>query len=139
MSTDRIRGKTIRFIFEDGPMAKKAFDHIFAPDGAVSFGMVDATRRPRGGTEESPGHTSVTPKTRYESVTLRDDLAAVSYLSAAGYTLTTVLDFKTHELVAFSSNEKSLGVQHGKFEVITSSAQSSAPRPGGGGHADVHR
>jgi hypothetical protein len=40
----------------------------------------------------------------------------VSYRSAAGYTLTTVLDFKTRKLVAFSSNEKMLTLQHGTFE-----------------------
>jgi hypothetical protein len=37
-------------------------------------------------------------------------------LGSGGYTLTTVLDFKTKKLVAFSSNEKGVSVQHGTFE-----------------------
>ncbi len=56
------------------------------------------------------------PSTKYEVVAIRDDVCAVSYLSSAGYTLTTILDFATKKLVAFSSNEKMLGVQRGSFE-----------------------
>jgi len=46
-------------------------------------------------------------------------VSAVSYLSSAGYTLTAVLDFATKKLVAFSSNEKMLGIQHGTFQEVT--------------------
>jgi hypothetical protein len=39
----------------------------------------------------------------------------VSYLES-GYTLTTLLDFKSKKLVAFASNEKGVSAQHGTFE-----------------------
>jgi hypothetical protein len=40
----------------------------------------------------------------------------VSYLSFAGYTLTVVLDLATKKLLALSSTEKMLALQHGSFE-----------------------
>lgn len=60
------------------------------------------------------GHEA--PEAKYEVTPIREDLCAISYLSAAGYTLTAVLDFKTKKLIGFSSNEKMLAVQHGTFE-----------------------
>jgi hypothetical protein len=115
MKPDPIRGQTIRFTFSDGPMAQKTFEHVFDPKGTVRFHAV-------GGRTDGPKG----PEPKYESAMLSDEVATVSYLGSGGYTLTTVLDFKTKKLVAYSSNEKGVSVQHGTFEVAE---RPSAPAP----------
>ena len=102
MREDPIRGKTLTFRFDDGPMAGKAFEHTFTPDGNVTYHAAGAT----GG--EPPVH--------YELARITDDVYAISYLGAGGYALTAVLDFATGGLTAFASNEQSLTAQHGRFE-----------------------
>jgi len=106
MNKDPIGGKTIRWTFSDGPMAKKTFEHDFDKGGTVTFRMLDD--RGQGG-KPSEGK-------KYESVHVGRDVHAISYLGPAGYTLTVILDFSTGKLVAFASNEKELTVQHGTFE-----------------------
>src|ERR1700753_1503903 len=108
MSKDQIRGKTIRFTFQDGPMAKKTYEHVFEEDGTVRFYEVggDAKRADAHVHQQEPKNAP----NKYEAVRVRADVWAVSYRSASGYTLTTVLDFETGKLVAFSSNEKMLAV-----------------------------
>lgn len=115
MKQDPIRGHTYRFHFADGVMANKTFEHAFAEDGSVTFRMLGA--KPETGSEA--GVKDATPKesVHYEVAPIREDVCAVSYLSK-GYTLTTILDFKTRTLVAISSSEKMLAVQHGSFELI---------------------
>jgi hypothetical protein len=117
MSKDQIHGKTIRFTFQDGPMAKKTYEHIFEEDGTVRFYEVG------GDIKRADAHVHAQePKTapnHYEAMRVRADVWAVSYLSAAGYTLTAVLDFETHKL-------------HGTFEEVAPS------RTTGHGHAARH-
>jgi hypothetical protein len=100
---DTVRGKKLIFKFDDGPMAAKAFEHSFHRDGSLDFGMA--------------GGKGTTHVDKYEVENINKDVAAVSYLSDKGYTLTTVLDFNTKRLVAFSSSAKELGMQRGTFEV----------------------
>ena len=116
MNGDPIRGQIIRFTFSDGPMAKKTFEHVFDAKGTVRFRMVGGDASSSEGKGAQGDESRRAPEPRYEIATIRDDVAAVSYLGSGGYTLTTVLDFKTKKLVAFSSNEKGVSVQHGTFE-----------------------
>jgi hypothetical protein len=116
MNNDPIRGKTIRFSFSDGPMAKKTFEHHFDRNGTVSFRMVGSEASSSVGKSASRDDSKKTPDPKFEIAMIREDLGAVSYLGSGGYTLTTLLDFKTRKLVAFSSNEKGVSVQHGTFE-----------------------
>lgn len=125
MSKDPIRGKTLRFTFDDGPMAEKTFEHRFRADGTVTFRMI--TDGVSGKPSETKGDDKAAAK--YELAAVGDDLWAVSYLSSQGYTLTTVLDFNTKKLVAFSSNEKMLGMQHGRFQELGQSASNVAATP----------
>ena len=125
MKQDPIRGQTIRFHFADGAMANKTFEHLFAEDGSVTFHMM-------GGKTEAGsdgGGKDATPKEsiRYEVAPIRDDVCAVSYLSK-GYTLTTILDFKTKTLVAISSNDKMVAVQHGTFDASETGAREPRSR-----------
>jgi hypothetical protein len=97
-------------------MAKKTYEHVFDAGGTVKFYEVshDAKRASAHVHEQEPGKTPDT----YQTAQVTGDVWAVSYLSAAGgFTLTVILDFETHKLVAFSSNEKKLDMQHGTFEV----------------------
>jgi hypothetical protein len=129
MSKDPVRGKTLRFTFDDGPMAGKAFEHVFDENGTVTFRAVNGDGGGGGGAKEK-GKANPTPDTKYEVATVRSDVCAVSYLSSAGYTLTAVLDFATKKLVGFSSNEKMLALQHGSFEEVRGAADAK-PKSGG--------
>lgn len=114
MNRDPIRGKTLRFRFSDGVMANKTFEHSFAVDGSVTFRMLDG----KSGAQSSAGSAQPEAKERihYKLAPVGENACAVSYVSK-GYTLTTILDFETMRLVAFSSNDKGVSVQHGTFDV----------------------
>ncbi len=101
MSKNPIRGKTLTFEFQDGRMAGKAITHEFHDDGSVDFSMAKGSK---------PTHVD-----KYEVAKVSDDAYAVSYLGSSGYTLSVVLNFANHHLIAFSSNEKMLQLQHGTF------------------------
>jgi hypothetical protein len=128
MKANPIRGKTIRWTFSDGPLANKSFEHAFEESGSVSWCSV-------GG----DGKGKMSRETKYELVTVGEDVYAVSYLGSSGYTLTVVLDFRTGRMVAFASNEKELVLQQGTFEAVSSSAAAEPRMPtardGGDGHA----
>ena len=103
MTMNPITGHSLRFKFIDGPVAGKSYDHEFSRNGHVTFRETGADQ--------------------YLVASLGPECHAVAYLSPAGHTLTTILDFKTMKLVAFASNEKSLSMQQGTFECL-----GSAPR-----------
>lgn len=107
MSPDPIRGKTLRWTFDDGPMAGKTFEHTFAPDGTVSW-------RCTNGDEKGDD--------KYQLARVGDDVYAVSYLASSGFTVTTVLDIESGTIVSFASNEKMLVLQHGTFEAVRRAA-----------------
>ncbi len=111
MSNDPVRGKTLRFTFNDGPMSGKTYDHAFGTDGTVTW--TDATDGGATGANAAPDPESTAP---YEFERVNADVYVVTYLSKAGYTLTSVVDTSTGKLVSFASNEKSLSVQHGTAE-----------------------
>ena len=111
MSSDPLRGKTLRFTFDDGPMARKTYDHAFGTDGTVTW--TDASD---GGAKDANVAPDPDSTARYEFERVNVDIYVVTYLSKAGYTLTSVIDAGTGKLVSVASNEKSLSVQHGKAE-----------------------
>jgi len=116
VSSDPIRGRTIRWTYEDGPMAGKALEHTFASDGTVTWRELGEPRKSGNGSPPEPG-------VRYEVARVNDDVYAVAYLARSGYTLTSVLDTRAGTIVSFASNEKSLVVQHGTFEVREPASQ----------------
>lgn len=120
MGSDPVRGKTIRWTYDDGPMARKTFEHTFGMDGTVVWREAEARKDRR--TPSANGHPKTEggptePKAKYETARVNDDVYAVSYLSASGFTLTSVLDFAAGTLVSFASNEKELVLQRGTLEV----------------------
>jgi hypothetical protein len=122
MASDPIRGKTIRWTYEDGPMAGKSFEHTFANDGTVSWRETGGeekktTAKPPENGKSKSGKTAKGATARYEVASVNDEVCAVSYLAESGYTLTSVLDFDSGTVVSFASNEKELVPQRGMFEV----------------------
>src|SRR5437870_13874940 len=47
MESDPVRGKTIRWTYEDGPMAGKSFEHSFRSDGTVTWRETGAEKTPK--------------------------------------------------------------------------------------------
>jgi hypothetical protein len=107
-----ITGHSLRFKFADGPMAGKSFDHTFNRNGQLTF------REVGGDPNAKPGSVD-----QYHVASFGNDVHALSYLSAHGYTLTVVMDYRTLKLVAFASNESSVTMQHGSFELLGSVAR----------------
>lgn len=119
MGSDPVRGKTIRWTYDDGPMAGKTFEHNFGGDGVVTWreaGSDKGTKPPTNGKQKT-GKPATEAKAKYEVAPINDDVCAVSYLSESGFTLTSVLDFASGTVVSFASNEKELVPQRGMFEV----------------------
>lgn len=128
MRNDPIRGQTIRWTFEDGPMAGKAFEHAFDVRGTVTWRVLEPGAQGMSGSEA-----------KYHASEVGEGVYAVSYLAGSGYTLTVVLDYRNGRLVAFASNEKELTVQRGSFETAAGKpgerARASAQSRNGGGRA----
>lgn len=108
-----IRGKTIRFIWTEGPTAGKAHDHTFHDNGTVEW-------RDGGSSERaSPAETSRPPdKPAYAAIEVAEQVCLVSYLAASGYTLTVVLNFQDRQLTGFASGAKEWFPVRGRFEVL---------------------
>jgi hypothetical protein len=111
MKAHPLHGKTMRWTFTTGPMAKRTFEHTIEKDGTVTFREVDGK-----------GEGKPTRAEKSELATVGEDVDAVSYLASSGYTLTTVLDHRTGRLVAFASNEKELSIHEGTFETVEAEA-----------------
>ena len=111
MNSDPLLGKTLRFTFDDGPMAGKAYDHAFGAGGTVTWSEATPSGATRANTAPDPESTA-----KYEFERVNADVYVVTYLSKAGYTLTSVVDARTGTLVSIASNEKSLSVQHGRAD-----------------------
>src|SRR2546421_3572431 len=119
MGSDPVRGKTIRWTYEDGPMAGKSFEHVFGEDGEVTWHETDrrtAAKPPTNGQRKVDKRTAHT-QAKYQVARVNDSVYVVSCLAGSGYTLTSVLDFADGTVVSFASNEKELVLQRGTFEV----------------------
>jgi MoaF N-terminal domain len=97
-------GRTVRWTCQDGPMKGKAFEHRFSNDGTVSW------------KESGDAKPSADSSAQYQFAKINDDAYVFSYLSGAGFTLTTVVNERTGTVVSFASNERQLMVQHGSLE-----------------------
>lgn len=103
MATDPLKGTTIRWTYDDGPVKGRTFEHRFSTDGTVSW------REPDG------APSAQEPSAAYEYARVTDSVYAVAYLASSGFTLTTVVDTERGTIVSFASNEKQLFVQHGRI------------------------
>ena len=105
-TVDSLIGRTVRWTFADGPVAGKTYEHTFNADGSVIYRSVEGTKLGK------PTHEKKCAADR-----IGDDVFAISYLAASGYTLTVILDFRDRRMVGFASNEKEWFRQQGTFEL----------------------
>ena len=102
-----LSGKTIRWMFVDGPTAGATFEHTLNPDGSIVWRAVDGAFK--GATRREKLHGAVR---------INDQTWAVSYLAESGHTLTVVLNFANHQAVGFASNDKAWHQLSGTFDVV---------------------
>ncbi len=111
-----IRGKTIRFTWTEGPTKGTTHEHVFHQDGTVEWR--DASPQKDRATHKQEKSGSANPNPKYGAIRVADDIYAVSYLAASGYTLTVVLNFADHRLAGFASSSKEWYPLQGTFQVM---------------------
>ncbi len=104
---DSLTGKTIRWIFDDGPMAHMNIEHTFDAEGGVTWRILDGPHKGASQREKS-----------YGAVKVNDKTWAISYLAVSGHTLTVVLNLDDGRVAAFGSNDKSWELIQGRFEFV---------------------
>jgi hypothetical protein len=108
-----VRGKTIRMTWTAGPTKGSTHEHVFHEDGTVEW--YDPAARTSSPSERGAA-AKETPD--YAAVRVADEIYAVSYLAASGYTLTVVLNFREKRIVGFASSSKDWHPVQGTFQVV---------------------
>ena len=106
IETSPIKGRKMRFTWNDGPTKGKSYEHMFHEDGTVDFHAAGDHGVAAG---EQPS---------YAAERVADGVYAVSYLAKGGYTLTAVLNFGNRKIVGFASDASHWYPVHGSFEVL---------------------
>jgi MoaF N-terminal domain len=101
-----LSGKTIRWMFVDGPTAGATFEHTLNPDGSIVWRALDGAFKGASRREKL-----------YGAVRIDDQTWVVSYLAESGHTLTVVLNFANHQATGFGSNDKTWHQLSGTFDV----------------------
>jgi hypothetical protein len=114
-----IRGKTIRYVWLDGPTKGKAYEHVFHPDGTVEWRDATPVAAGAGTKPAATAGKGTEEPVPYAAMEAAPDVYAVSYLSKAGYTLTVVLDFKTRKMVGVASGGTTWAPVTGRFEMVS--------------------
>ncbi len=109
-----IRGKTIRFVWSEGPTKGMTHEHVFHQDGTVTWSDAGQLKKEQSA-GSSPGPKE---KPQYAAVRVADQIYAVSYLASSGYALTVVLNFADRRLVGFASSAKDWHPVGGTFQVV---------------------
>lgn len=108
---DRVRGKTLRWTWTEGPTVGKTHEHVFADDGTVSWRAVG-----EGAANARPAKNDAAERARYAALAAGDGVCAVSYLAKSGFTLTSVLNFNDNTMVGFASGKDQWFPVRGTFE-----------------------
>lgn len=116
LAAPAIRGRTMRFTWTEGPTKGTTHEHVFHEDGTVEWR--DTSSQKARATNKQEKSASANEKPKYGAVRVADEIYAVSYLAASGYTLTVVLNFHDHRLAAFASSSKEWYPIQGTFEVV---------------------
>jgi hypothetical protein len=114
-TANRIKGKTLRWTFAEGPQAGKTYQHTFHQDGTVEYRAI--ADEPNGASGQRAGNAGrASERPRYAAYAVSDAVALVSYRAESGFTLTVALNFENHELVAIASNSDQWFPAVGYFE-----------------------
>jgi hypothetical protein len=120
VADDRVRGKTLRWAFTEGPTKGAIFDHTFHEDGTVEWHTAENAHAAKGAPARvKAGEGQDTERAKYAAIEVAQDVLLVSYLAASGYTLTVALNFDDGRLRGFASNEKEWYPVAGTFEALT--------------------
>jgi len=109
---NNIGGKTIRWIWTEGPTKGKTHEHIFDADGTVTWRAID-----------DAGNSPPSKPTRYAAFKINDDVCVVSYLADSGYTLTVVMNYPDNSIVGFASGAKEWYPVQGRFQVLNTATR----------------
>lgn len=114
-----IRGKTLRFIWAEGPTQGRTHDHVFHSDGTVTWSDA-AGSKPAQPADSAAAKPKEKPKEKpqYGATRITDEIYIVSYLAGSGYTLTVVVNFEDQQLVGFASSAKEWYPVRGTFQVV---------------------
>jgi hypothetical protein len=104
---DALTGRTIRWVFDDGPMSGVPIEHDFSADGSVTWRFADGEHKGASKRENAYGVAKVIANT-----------LVVSYLAASGHTLTVALNLDDRRMFAFGSDNTSWLQMHGRFEFV---------------------
>ena len=105
--TSPIKGRKMRFTWNDGPTQGKTYEHMFHDNGTVDFHAAG-----------DQGEAAAGERPSYAAERVADGVYAVSYLAKGGYTLTAVLNFGNRRIVGFASDASHWYPVHGSFEVV---------------------
>ncbi len=106
ITSDPVRGKTIRWTFTDGPIPA-SFEHTFRQDGSLVWRVLDGPMKGGSGEEK-----------KYSAARVADDVYAISYLAASGHTLTVILNLRDKRMYGYGSNDKQWFALHGTVDGI---------------------
>lgn len=115
---DAIRGKTMRWIWSDGPTRGESYEHRFGEDGTVTWRNARADARADASGKEADAGGKDRERATYAANRLSDEMFLVSYRAPSGYTLTVAVDFRGRRLVGFASNSEQWFPVQGTFEVV---------------------
>src|SRR5262245_45343836 len=104
---ESLRGKSVRWTFDDGPVAGMLFEHTLNEDGTIVWRALDGPWKGQSAQEQP-----------YTTMKISDDLHALSYLAKSGTTLTVVLNLSTGRAFGFASGNNDWQAQTGTFEVV---------------------
>jgi hypothetical protein len=111
-TSDRVKGKTLRWTFAEGPQAGKTYEHTFHEDGTVEYRAVE------DGPQGTPSGGQERERPTYAAYWVSADVQLLSYLAHSGFTLTVALNFGDHRLVSIASNSEQWFPASGTFEEV---------------------
>ena len=109
-SSARVRGRTMRFAWTDGPTQGKTHEHVFHHDGTVEWHAVGLKAM-----DDKPGAHE---RPEYFAADVGDEACFVSYLSRSGFTLSLVLNFVRGTIVGVASNARQWMPVRGHLEIV---------------------
>jgi hypothetical protein len=105
--SNRIRGRTLRYTWTEGPTKGSSHEHAFNDDGTVVWSCVSGPQKGHSGREKD-----------YAAMRAGNDVYLVSYRASSGYTLSVALNFQDNTMVGIASGTKDWHPCKGTFEVI---------------------